>query len=267
MDGNGFQMQRCFIEKNEDHTTGSVINICGDDFRHFRYSLRIREGEKIILCDGEMNDYTVCVDEILKDHIRTKVISADINEAEPYATVVLYQGMPRADKMDIIVRESVEAGVSYIRPILTERSVPKPGPGNDYSGKTARWNRISAESAMQSGRGIIPKISGPLCFMEALDISVSESDLLLIAYENEKKRKIGISIAEAGLSSLNPAPINGKKPVISIFIGPEGGFGDKEIQQAQNKGAVPVTLGRRILRTETAPAVALALIHSSFGEM
>ena len=171
--------------------------------------------------------------------------------SEPSVSVTLYQGLPKSDKMDSVVQKAVEMGVTRIVPMLTQRCVSRPDQKSAQK-KVERWQKISVEAAKQCGRGILPPVSPLTDFSAALRQSVSESTVLFFY--------------EGGGQSLQQC-IDPSCKAYSIFIGPEGGFSEEEVQCALDLGAKKATLGPRILRTETAPVAALAAIMLTTGNM
>lgn len=223
---------------------GNIVTLDKDDSKHIKTVLRADIGEKITVCDCNGSDYRCAVCE-LGENVKAEIIEKTLCESESEFKITLFQGLPKSDKMDAIIQKCVEIGICTVVPVRTERSIVKID--NKEVKKTERWQRISLSAAKQSGRGIIPGVCTPIGFKEAV-LKAADMDLALIPYENE--HKTGIKAALNGFS--------GK--TIAVFIGPEGGFSEGEIAFATEKGVVPVTLGKRILRTETAGPVACAII-------
>jgi 16S rRNA (uracil1498-N3)-methyltransferase len=176
-----------------------------------------------------------------------------LNKSEPNIYVTLFQGIPKSDKMDLIVQKCVELGVSKIVPVITERTVVKIDNQKDAIKKTDRWQKIILEAAKQCNRGIVPKIELPVSFEVALK-TAAEAELALIPYEKE---------ADNGLRRYLK---QGTKR-ISVIIGPEGGFTENEIKKAEGLGIMPITLGPRILRTETAGITMLSILMYELGDV
>jgi len=225
---------------------GDVVCFTSSAAHHMIHVLRYRIGREIILCDGNSTDFHAKVEGISSkpDAITFKLLSHSPSNTEPATPVTLYQGLPKSDKMDWIIEKSIEAGVHKIIPVCTARTVVKV---KDASRKAERFTRISESAASQSMRGIIPMVLPPIAFSDALQKHNGDS-LHLIAYENEQVRTL-----KDAISGLLPQPI-------SLWVGPEGGFDDNEIKILEENGAIPITLGPRILRTETASLIALAQI-------
>lgn len=232
-----------------DCIAAETVVITGRDVNHIRNVLRMKPGEEICVSNGTDGKEYRCEIEVLEeDRILCRVRSVKENSAELPARVHLFQGLPKADKMELIIQKAVELGVCEIVPVSAGRCVVKLD--DKKAGiKTARWQLIAEAAAKQSRRGIIPQVTGVLSMTEAVKKAAS-MDVRLIAYEL------------AGNMSLTKEMIGGLKAGqdIAVFIGPEGGFEEAEIQDAVKAGIVPVTLGRRILRTETAGLTVLSWI-------
>ncbi|MBQ6554992.1 MAG: 16S rRNA (uracil(1498)-N(3))-methyltransferase [Firmicutes bacterium] len=226
---------------------GDEITLDEETSLHLSRVLRCKAGDMITVGDGSDNDYECEITEITKNAVRAKIIDKHLNLNEPDIKITLYQGLPKGDKTELIIQKCVEIGVDRIVPVSTTRSVVK----LDKKGgkKIERWNKISLSAAKQCGRGKIPEVSPVMTFKEAVEDS-RKCDGRLIPYENEQKN---------GLKSFCE---NFKGKSIAVFIGPEGGFDTSEIELAKADGITPVTLGKRILRTETAGLVtAVILLH------
>lgn len=236
-------MPRFFVEPGQ--IVENVITVTGEDAKHIKTVLRQKVGDEILLCDGAGFDYTCIITSLSEKEIQAEIQDKSANYTEPATKITLFQGLPKGDKMELILQKCVELGVTDIFPVACARSVVKLDKKEEK--KIARWQKIAESAAKQSGRGIVPKVCHILPFREAV-VAAKALDALVIPYENEKERRIR-SFAQ-----------NFSGKTIGIFIGPEGGFTPEEIQLAQCAGAVPVTLGSRILRTETAGMVTLAIL-------
>lgn len=246
-------MPRFFI--NSKDIFDDNINIKGDDYNHIKKVLRLKCGEIITLSDGIGNEYVAKIEEFGDGFVHTKIIESYKNATEPPIKVTLYQGLPKSDKMDFIIQKSVELGIYRVVPVLTERTVVKINNEKDALKKSDRWNRISQEAAKQSNRGIIPKVEIPISFKEAIK-QAKDNSLSLIPYEKESRNLLKQIFKEVG---------NVKE--ISVFIGPEGGFTEQEIEEAVSLGINSVTLGPRILRTETAGIAVLSILMYEVGDV
>lgn len=215
----------------------------GDDAQHIRKSLRMREGEELTLVSPDGTEH-LCVIRSLSESVEVEEISAKATEQEPSVKVTLYQGLTKGDKMDFIVQKAVELGVTEIVPILTDRCISRPDE-KSMNKKTLRFQKIALGAAQQSRRGIVPEVKPMLTLKEAAEKAKSD-DVSIVFYEGGGK-------TIASLLKDNPKSV-------SIFIGSEGGFEESEIEYLINAGAVNATLGKRILRAETAPLAALSAI-------
>lgn len=237
-------MPKFFIKKNE--ISRGQVRLLGEDEKHIKTVLRAREGEEVTLCDGEGMDY-LCRIASLERGVLLDVLSKTPCETEPKTKLTLYQGLPKADKMEWIIQKCVEIGIDRIVPMATERAIVKLD--KKEGKKLERWQKIAEAAAKQSGRGKIPEVSQrALKFAEAVE-EAAGLDGAVIPYEKEPPEN-GLRQFAAGFS--------GK--TAGIFIGPEGGFSEEEIASAKEKGIRPISLGKRILRTETAGMVTAAIL-------
>jgi len=243
-------MSKIFFDPS--NRNGNTVTLPDNTAHHMINVLRMRIGQTITLCDGQRNDYQARIESATTkpSAITFTLLSKTPSNSESIMPITLYQGLPKSDKMDWIIEKCVEIGVHSIIPVCTTRSIPKI---KDFSKKAARFSRIAESAASQSMRGILPTIEPMQSFGQAL-AEYSTSDLCLVAYENEKSHTI-----KSTLKGIPPKPI-------SIWIGPEGGFDDNEIMALADKGALPVSLGPRVLRTETAGLVALSQILCIWDE-
>lgn len=231
-------MPRFFAYKGQI-AEGSFI-IEGGDAAHIATVLRGKAGDEIIICDGEGTDYYCTIAEVDKKRVVAQIDRSYATESEPRVKITLYQGLPKSDKMELIIQKCVEIGLTRIVPVKTEFAVAKIDGKEDK--KIERWQKISESAAKQCGRGIIPKIDRAMTFSEALADSRC-CDGRIIPYENERE------------NSIKTFARSFKGGSIAVFIGPEGGFSPKEIEAARADGVTSITLGKRILRTETAGLV------------
>ena len=244
-------MHKFFV--TEENIKNGYISITGEDVQHITKVLRLRQKDEIKVCSSG-KEYICDISEILKNEIICKINESFPNNSEANIEITLFQGIPKAQKMDLIIQKCVEIGVVSIIPVITQRVIVKIE-DRDISTKIERWRRISAEAAKQSNRGIIPKICDPISFDSSIQ-HLRDMDLAIIPYENEK---------HYGLKNILKTKFNIKK--IGIFIGPEGGFDTTEIDKCLINNVHPVTLGPRILRTETAGFVAATIILYELGDM
>ena len=231
-----------------DAVSENTARITGSDVNHIKNVLRMRVGEEIMILDGNGMEYR-CEIEAISDEILARILEAKKTEAELSVRLLLFQGLPKKDKMELIIQKAVELGVSEIIPVLTKRTVVKLEDKKKEQKKLERWQAIAEAAAKQSGRGIIPKVCEAVKFSEAVKQAEALEEAL-IPYELAE----GMDEARERIRGLH-----GKK-TIGIFIGPEGGFEEDEIALAVKSGIHPITLGKRILRTETAGLCILSVI-------
>ncbi|MDQ2084991.1 16S rRNA (uracil(1498)-N(3))-methyltransferase [Herbivorax sp. ANBcel31] len=246
-------MSRFFV--NGENIFPDSIDITGEDVVHIKKVLRLKNGDNITVSDGMGTDYYVKIEKIDSDKVTTKIINSEKNKSEPSVNITLFQALPKSDKMDFIIQKGVELGAKKIVPVITERTVVKISKNKDYKKKHQRWNRISMEAAKQCKRGRVPQIEYPMTFKDAID-SLTDESLKILPYEKEKSIKMKRILS-------NKSNIKD----IFIFIGPEGGFSDNEIELAFNSSVSTVSLGPRILRTETAGIVVLSILMYELGDV
>lgn len=246
-------MDRFFTPKNNINLEQNTCIIEGEDVKHISKVLRCKENDKLEVCDMDNNEYICEIKEINKDNILLDIIEKVNIKRESNLKVKLYQGMPKGTKMELILQKLTEIGVDEIVLVQTKRSVTKIDNKKEDK-KIERWERIIYEAAKQSKRGKIPTLTGVLTFNEALE-DMKNNDLNLCPYENERT----VVIKEA---------IKGKQiNNIGIFVGPEGGFEEEEIEKIQNINGQVVSLGPRILRTETASVVASSIVLYELSDL
>ena len=241
-------MQRFFVEPFQVLEEEHRITLTGPDLNHMKNVLRMRIGEDVWISDGSEKEYHCTIEEFQEDSAVLHILYAQESQYELPSRIYLFQGLPKGDKMELIVQKAVELGVYGIVPFAAKRSVVRLDE-KKAGKKQIRWQAIAKGAAEQSGRGLIPEVETVKTYAEALEFA-KELDVILVPYELEEGMKATMSIIEA----IRPGQS------VGIFIGPEGGFEEQEIGQARNAGAVPVTLGRRILRTETAGITTLSIL-------
>ena len=255
MGGGGLQMRRFFI--NTDEISGRTVKISGSDAGHIINVLRLGAGDIISLCDGKGHEAEAVIRETCRG-----VVTADLRNdmifdetGSNIVDITLFQAVPKGDKMDFIVRKAVELGVNRVVPIVTRRTVVKIDNFADYP-KTNRWKRIAVEASKQCGRKVLPVVDAPASFETCMEMA-GKMDLCIIPYE--KTERTGLKEV---LREYSPA---GKST--GVIIGPEGGFEPAEIETAVSRGLKPVSLGRNVLRTETAGMVAVSILMYEAGEI
>ncbi|MBE7011674.1 MAG: 16S rRNA (uracil(1498)-N(3))-methyltransferase [Ruminococcaceae bacterium] len=220
-----------------------------EDASHITKVLRMSEGDEIIVFDGTGKEYRARLDLISPKECLATVVSEEYSSTEPKIRVSVFQGIPKAGKMETIIQKVVELGAYEIIPVEMERCVVKLD-GKARIEKTKRWNKVSVEAAKQCGRSVIPKVLEPVSYDKSLEM-MSELDLTIMPYE-----VLGHN-GEKGLKSILK---NFSGETVGIVIGPEGGFSDKEAEKAKDKGINQVGLGERILRTETVASAVVPII-------
>lgn len=240
-------MANFFVEKDE--FLRDPVQISGDEANHMIKVLRMKEGESLTLFDGEGNCIDGVIDKIENKTVFVKAVKRYASETEPELKITLFQGIPKNPKMDLIIQKATELGVTRIVPVNTKRIVAK----IDKDAKIERLQKIAYEAAKQCGRAYVPKVDSPVSFDEAINCMI-QMDGAIIPYECEKDGRIGDWV-KCGMKTLG------------ILIGPEGGFEENEVKKAEEAGVKRVTLGKRILRTETAGLIASALCLYIAGDM
>lgn len=239
-------MNRFFVEKNNIKES-TIIITDPEDIKHISKVLRLQVDEWLEISDGEKYEYVGRIMNISNKAVEVAIVNKSMFLREPVTKVTLYQGIPKQSKMDYIVQKSVELGVSEIVPVFTKRTVVQ-DKGNFHK-KIDRWQRIALGASKQCRRGIVPIVKETRTYEEVLQ-AFQEQQLILLLNESENEIKIKDILRKEE---------NSKKS-IAIIIGSEGGFSEDEVNRAIKAGAVSVSLGKTILRTETAGAVALAVI-------
>ncbi len=234
-----------------DAVSGNTVELTGPDGAHIAKSLRMREGEELTVCDAQGYDHRCTVLSVQGDRVALQVLEKKRCEAEPSLAVTLFQCLTKGEKMDTIVQKSVELGVERIVPVLSCRSISRPDEKAAVK-KRERWQKIAREAAMQAGRGKIPQVAPVTGFNEAVK-ALSAFPGAAVCYEGG---------GEPLSSLMQPSPSSA-----ALFIGPEGGIAPEEIAALKEAGGRIVTLGPRILRTETAPLAALCAILFATGNM
>lgn len=250
-------MSRFFVSAEAVDLKNGRITITGEDVKHIKNVLRGAPGDRLHLSDGMGVDYEVVIDIIEKDSITARIVKAEDNATEAPIHITLFQGIPKADKMEYIIQKCVELGVKRIVPVMTERTVVKLDNPRDAASKTARWKRIALEAAKQCDRGVVPIVDEPVRLEAALKLA-QDCDLRLLPYEEEIMGNLRQYITKSEAA--------GKISSIALFIGPEGGFCPDEVEKAVEMGFKSVSLGPRILRTETAGAAVIAIIMYELGD-
>ena len=239
-------MHHFFVESTQIQE--NMITIEGTDLNHMKNVLRIKPGEQVEISDGSSIRYICELNEYEQERAKLHICDTVLDDVELPSRIYLFQGLPKSDKMELIIQKAVELGAYEVVPVVTKRAVVKLDE-KKAAKKIARWNAIAEGAAKQSGRNRIPKVHDVMTFAEALKFA-QELDVRLIPYEKAEgmdTMKSAVDQIKAGQS-------------IGVFIGPEGGFEETEIEQAMEQKIIPVSLGKRILRTETAGFTILSIL-------
>lgn len=241
------------------------LSITGDQARHLALVLRVKPDDCITVLDGNGYQYECRISSVHKKEVTAEVIEKSRRSAESDLNITLVQGLPKGDKMDFIIQKSTELGVQKIIPVITERSQVR------HTKKVERWRKIAFSAAQQSGRNSVPDIAGPITLDEFLSrlIAPEVQSLIENIKEGEPDSASRIILSE-GLKERNLKKIlsrmKGARGIL-LLVGPEGGFSAEEVSMAVEKGFTEVSLGPRILRTETAPIAAISIIQYELGDM
>ncbi len=242
-------MPKFFTDKN--NIFENSLYITGEDVEHLSRVYRAKAGYEVTVCDGCGVDYHCKITMIEKDRITAQIISKAKSDTEPKVKITLFQGLPKQGKMETIIQKTTELGITEIVPTITHRSVVKLQAGDTK--KQLRWQKVALEAAKQSGRGVIPQVKPVTSFREAVHMA-KQMQTAIIPYEEERETRL--------CDVLNKDICE-----IGIIVGSEGGFEPEEIEYAASNGIIPVTLGRRILRTETVGTALVPIILYETGDM
>ena len=247
-------MSTFYIKNNQ--INDDKIEIIGDDYNHIKNVLRCKIGENIDICDEIATRYKTKIEDFTEKAVVCKIQSIEESSTEPKINITLYQGLPKADKLELIIQKATEIGVNHIYPVQMARSIVKLDEKN-IERKQERWNKICVEASKQCGRQKIPNVYKTINFKNIIE-NISKYDIVLLPYENEKSVTLKKAITQIRAKNIE---IND----IAIIIGPEGGFSEEEVNTLSSyKNVYTVTLGPRILRTETAGLVTLAMLMYEF---
>ena len=242
-------MYQFFVEPSQINVPDRCVIILGPDVNHMKNVLRMKPGEELSVSNGrDGREYRCAIQNVEEDRIICELRFIKEDNVELPSRVHLFQALPKADKMEWIIQKAVELGVYRIIPVAARRCVVKLDE-KKAAAKIARWQTIAEAAAKQSKRGVIPEISGVMSFAQAVELA-EDMDVKLIPYELAE----GMGKTREMIDSL------GAGQDIAVFIGPEGGFETSEVESAVERGMIPITLGKRILRTETAGMTVLSWI-------
>lgn len=237
-----------------DQVEADRIYIEGSDVNHMKNVLRMKVGEQAEISDGNNLKYLCQISSYEEDRAELEILEKMDADTELSSKLYLFQGLPKSDKMELIVQKAVELGAYEVIPVATKRAVVKLD-AKKAAKKVERWNSISESAAKQAGRSRIPQVADVITFSEALE-KAGELDVRLIPYELAEGMEEAREVVRAIRSGQS----------VGIFIGPEGGFEQSEVEEAMKKGVIPITLGRRILRTETAGLAILSILMFELEE-
>ncbi|MBO4981318.1 MAG: 16S rRNA (uracil(1498)-N(3))-methyltransferase [Lachnospiraceae bacterium] len=242
-------MYRFFVEPHQINTNDNTVIITGGDVNHIKNVLRMKIGEEIAVSNGlDGREYRCGIEALEEDRVLCRLYFIKEDGVELPSRVYLFQGLPKGDKMELVIQKAVELGVYQVIPVAAKRCVVKLD-DKKAKGKIARWQGIAEAAAKQSKRAVIPQVSDVMTFAQAVELA-KNMDLKLIPYELAE----GMEHTRELMGKLMPGQD------IAVFIGPEGGFEEAEVKLAKEKGIEAITLGRRILRTETAGLTVLSWI-------
>lgn len=248
-------MQHFFVEPSQ--IIGNEIRITGEDVGHIRRVLRMKEGEELSVGNGmDDTEYRCQIDHFTDDEVVCKIRFIKEDGVELPARIYLFQGLPKSDKMELVVQKAVELGVYEIIPVATKRAVVKLD-DKKAKNKVVRWQAVSEAAAKQSKRAVVPRVHDLMTMQEAVAYAKG-MDAKAIPYELSRGMEATREWLAFAADTVSSAEDNAAS--IAIFIGPEGGFEESEIELAKEAGITPISLGRRILRTETAGLTILSIL-------
>lgn len=248
-------MQRFFVEENQINIQEKTIQIIGEDVNHIKNVLRCKIGEQIEICSKQTNKAYLCEVSNIKECIETKILQELENNKEANLHINIVQGLPKSDKMELIIQKGTELGVKEFTPLALKRCVVKID-SKDEEKKILRWQKQAEVAAKQCGRDVIPKVNKIHNINTILDL-LKEYDLVLVAYENEDKNTLKNELEKVKNSNAK----------IAIIIGPEGGLEETEVSKLKENGAKIITLGNRILRTETVAMAVTSILMYELGDL
>ena len=244
-------MPRFFIQREQ--VSEDVIRLCGEDAHHIARSLRMAVGDALTVCDMQGREYECEIEAFDEDReVLVRICSSRQSEREPLCRITVFQALPKGDKLDTVIQKAVECGACSIVPFESERCVVRVKPEAEQR-KTERRQKIAAEAAKQCGRSVIPQVTSTVSFDEMLALA-SKCDIRLFCYEGDGTEPLG-SVLQTMRASLTKNDAS-----VAVVIGSEGGFSQNEVARAKACGLIPVGLGKRILRTETASGFVLSCL-------
>lgn len=253
-------MQRYFVPPAQ--IGDSSVTLLGDDARHLATVMRAKPGDEFVVCDGSGDELLAKAETIEPGRIEAAILSRVPSRAEMAWKITVAQSLPKGDKLETVIQKGTEAGAFAFQPFLSQRTIVQYDERKEAK-RIDRWRKIAKEAAEQAHRGLVPEIR-PVLSWKQLVGTFEGFDLVLLCYEEEGRRGSGLRPA---LNAFKDGFAGGREPRVLLVVGPEGGFAPQEAEQAEASGAVPVGLGRRILRTETAALVALSCLAYESGEL
>ena len=243
-------MARFFVRP--DAVAGLAVSFDADETRHLNRVLRLQPGDLVVALDGRGRELTVRLTTVGARSATGAIVETRASRTESPLALTLVQGLPKADKMAAIVRMATELGATRVVPVIAERSVPRAGREHD-AGRESRWQRLAREAAKQCGRAVVPEVATPLPLAEWLSAPAPPGVLICVWEE-----------ARDALADVLPPPPAER---VTVVVGPEGGLAGREVESLRAAGAIVGRLGPRILRTETAGPVALAILQARYGDL
>ena len=240
-------MYRFYV--SADQLAEKEVFISGGDVNHIKNVLRLEVGDWIVACDGNGTDYVSRIQSICSDEVVASIEKVQPTGTELPVRITLFQGMPKKDKLELIIQKAVELGACEIVPVMTKRTVVKLSEEKKINKRFELWQSIAYAAAKQCDRGIIPTVHKPVSYEEALAMA-DQLDYNVIPYELQTGMEEARKIVDQAC----------KQRSLGIFIGPEGGFEPEEVERAMTRNIHPMTLGKRILRTETAGMALLSIL-------
>ena len=240
-------MYRFYV--SADQLAEKEVFISGGDVNHIKNVLRLEVGDWIVACDGNGTDYVSRIQSICSDEVVASIEKVQPTGTELPVRITLFQGMPKKDKLELIIQKAVELGACEIVPVMTKRTVVKLSEEKKINKRLERWQSIAYAAAKQCDRGIIPTVHKPVSYEEALAMA-DQLDYNVIPYELQTGMEEARKIVDQAC----------KQRSLGIFIGPEGGFEPEDVERAMTRNIHPMTLGKRILRTETAGMALLSIL-------
>ena len=240
-------MYRFYV--SADQLAEKEVFISGGDVNHIKNVLRLEVGDWIVACDGNGTDYVSRIQSICSDEVVASIEKVQPTGTELPVRITLFQGMPKKDKLELIIQKAVELGACEIVPVMTKRTVVKLSEEKKINKRLERWQSIAYAAAKQCDRGIIPMVHKPVSYEEALAMA-DQLDYNVIPYELQTGMEEARKIVDQAC----------KQRSLGIFIGPEGGFEPEEVERAMTRNIHPMTLVKRILRTETAGMALLSIL-------